>query len=146
MFNDMHNICKRDSNELCQEYGAAPYSSQGFVELMANTKGDPHWDTWSVAVVILEILMGSEFVVLEKTYESIVWLLHHAEPFIDQEVHSFLEEMLNDGFFDKATAFVQKSEDGSSDVILESIRKMDVVVADQGVWVDKLALFKKEQS
>ena len=145
MFNDMHNICKRDSNELCTEYGAAPYCSQGFVEHMANTRGDPHWDTWSVAVVILEILVGSEFLVLAKTHESILWLLHHAEPYIDQELYSFLEEMLNDGFFDKASAFVQKSNDNNSIVILESVRKMCVVVKEVGGWVDKLALYKSLQ-
>ena len=69
MFNDMHNICELDSEELCQEYGPAPYSGLGFIELMTNKKGDQHWDNWSVAVIILEIIIGSEFVVKADTYE-----------------------------------------------------------------------------
>ena len=35
-----------------------------------------------------------------------MWLLHHSQAYIDKELHDMLEEMLVDGYFGKATAFL----------------------------------------
>ena len=57
-------------------------------------------------MVILEIVIGSEFVLQAKNNEQVMWLLHHSQAYIDKELHDMLEEMLVDGYFGKATAFL----------------------------------------
>ena len=55
-----------------------------------------------------------------------------------------LEEMLVDGYFGKATAFLASSASGSSDVITEDIIRMNQVVKNIGDWKDKLASVQAE--
>ena len=68
-----------------------------------------------------------------------MWLLHHSQAYIDSELHDMLEEMLVDGYFGKATAFLASSASVTTDVITEDIIRMNQVVKNIGDWKDKLA-------
>ena len=52
IFKDLQNICDQGSDEPGQDSGTAPYSNYHNFEFYETPKLDPHWDTWSVAVVI----------------------------------------------------------------------------------------------
>ena len=69
IFKDLINICDQGSEEPGQDSGAYPYSNYQYFQNYKISKSDPHWDTWSVAVVILEILIGSEFVLQARSNE-----------------------------------------------------------------------------
>ena len=48
------------------EVGYAPYSMPLDVEFRFISRSDPAFDYWAVGVVILEVLLGSEFVITTK--------------------------------------------------------------------------------
>ena len=61
---DLTNMCDADDEVEYEQGGVAPYCSLSFLEHNHFERSDPAWDTWSVGVIILEILLGSEFVLL----------------------------------------------------------------------------------
>ena len=54
----------------------------------------PEWDLWSVAVMILEVISGSDLVLLLKTYEDIQALMVDVRPFLPKALLNLLEEIL----------------------------------------------------
>ena len=97
------------------------------------------------------VVIGSEFVLQAKNNEQVMWLLHHSQAYIDKELHDMLQEMLVDGYFGKATAFLASCASetigntaGSADVITESVIRMNQVVKQIGDWKDKLASVQAE--
>ena len=130
---DLSNIVLADlsnmvdaGGEVDYEQGAeAPYCSMGFMEHRHLEKSDAHWDTWSVGVIILEILMGTEFVLLANNHQKLLSALQMSAEYLDRALYELLEEMLLDGYFGKATAFVEEHEHGEGDIIAENIRRMD---------------------
>ena len=103
IFRDTHNICIQGSEEPAQDSGAAPYSNYEYFEKLDISRSDAHHDTWAVGVVLLEIIVGSEFVLIAKNQEKVMWLLLHLEAHIDKVLFDMLEELLDYGCFGKAT-------------------------------------------
>jgi hypothetical protein len=75
-------------------------------------------------VIILEIVLGSEYVITCKGDESIRWLFYLSEPYIDTVLFEILEELLIEGKFVKATTFIEDNVHGKPDIIAENIRRM----------------------
>ena len=55
----------------------------------------------------MEIILGSELVLLAKNQEEVLQLLHQAECYMDKVLYDILEEMLEDGYFGKATDYIE---------------------------------------
>ena len=108
-----------------EQGGSAPYCSLGYMEHGHIEKSDAHWDTWSVGVIMLEILIGSEFVLLAHSRQKLLYALEMSAPYIDLKLYKMIEEMLCDGYFGKATAFVEEHAKREDDIIAENIRRVD---------------------
>ena len=54
----------------------------------------PEWDLWSVAVMILEVISGSDLVLLLKTYEDVQALMVDIGPYMSVALNNLLNEIL----------------------------------------------------
>ena len=55
----------------------------------------PDWDLWSIGMISLEIIVGSELVLLLTTQEDVESLITDIRPFIPTPTHLLLTEMLS---------------------------------------------------
>ena len=62
MFFDIGNVIRWDENTDNFNYVEPPYSAQKLAEFKPLGRNAAYWDCWSIAVVVLEILTGTEFV------------------------------------------------------------------------------------
>ena len=58
-----------------QSYCPAPYSSDSFAQTNTYGLDDAHRDYWSVGMILLEILVGSELVLATKSYLDVRLLM-----------------------------------------------------------------------
>ena len=70
----------------------------------------PGWDLWSVAVMILEVVAGSDLVLLLRTYEDVVALMADVRHLLSKALHNLLEEVLFRGQ-DSSAIHNAKSDD-----------------------------------
>ena len=54
----------------------------------------PEWDLWSVAVMILEVISGSDLVLLLKPYEDVQALMVDIGPYMSVALNNLLNEIL----------------------------------------------------
>ena len=71
-----------------------PYNNQKLGVNWMTRLDSPDWDLWSVGVICLEIIVGSELVLLLKTYEDVEVLLADIRAFVPMATHNLLREML----------------------------------------------------
>ena len=71
-----------------------PYNYSELDEHPLTNLTSPEWDLWSVAVMILEVISGSDLVLLLKTYEDVKALLVDVRPFLPKALLNLLEEIL----------------------------------------------------
>ena len=54
----------------------------------------PDWDLWSIGMMSLEIIVGTDLVLLLTTYEAVESLMVDIRPFIPLSTHLLLTDML----------------------------------------------------
>ena len=54
----------------------------------------PDWDLWSIGMMSLEIIVGTDLVLLLTTYEAVESLMVDIRPFITLSTHLLLTDML----------------------------------------------------
>ena len=63
------------------------------------------WDQWSVGIVILEILVGSDLILLANTYKRVVRLFNDSLEFLDDVFGTMIKGLLfDDCYFDLDSA------------------------------------------
>ena len=69
----------------------------------------PDWDLWSIGMMSLEIIVGTDLVLLLTTYEAVESLMADIRPFIPSSTHLLLTEMLF--FVSDAKAMINAKSD-----------------------------------
>ena len=71
-----------------------PYNNQ-FLDVNPLTRlTSPDWDLWSIGIIALEIIVGTELVLLADTYEDVQQLMYDVRAFIPVPTHQLLTELL----------------------------------------------------
>jgi hypothetical protein len=111
------------------------------VDKMHLNKADPEHDIWSVAVIILEIILGTEFVIQADTYKKVEAVYYNALPFLDVKLRSILHDMLIDGNADEVFEYVASAEFDEEDIIAQSARRFDAAAKEHVSLQEQLASF-----
>ena len=68
MFVDLRSACKFGEEPEREYHSIEPYSSDGYLFFIEQKKSRDFRDKWSIAVVILEILLSTKLVLAYPTY------------------------------------------------------------------------------
>ena len=71
-----------------------PYNNQMLDENPMTSLSSPDWDLWSIGMISLEIIVGSELVLLANTQEDVELLMVDIQHHIPASTHQLLKEML----------------------------------------------------
>ena len=75
IFTDLRHYCKHNEDVVKQTETSFPYSCSFEPMLLTKGSSEPGRDRWSVAVILLEILVGSELILSQGSYEELKNLL-----------------------------------------------------------------------
>ena len=76
--------------------GEAPYCMATEHYFDTCSKLDPVFDYWSVGVAILEVLVGTEFIVTIKDCNEMLGLLGDFKPYLDETLADLLAMLLGE--------------------------------------------------
>ena len=86
------------------------------------------WDQWSVGVVILEVLVGTDLILVANTYEKVVKLFNDSIEFIDDSFGTMIKGLLfDDCYFDLESA-AQRFSRCPEDLTAISVRMMNAAL------------------
>ena len=71
-----------------------PYNNQKLGTNWMTPSWSKDWDLWSIGIITLEIIIGSEMVLPLKDYQSVQDVVFDIMPFISRPLHQLLDEML----------------------------------------------------
>lgn len=128
MVTDLFGVCFRGKRVLEQPPLFMPYSNQALKEHSLTQPHEQERDLWSVGIIILEILLGSELVLGLRTNDEVKELTQLVQPWLGARLSTLLtgllfevrynvvKETLEDGLLDserrvmKAIEEVQKAK------------------------------------
>lgn len=93
-FSDFQNSLMTSWNDGARAFGIFPYSA--LQDKVAKQEGaeSPGQDLWSVGVVLLEIVVGSNFVQNARRVEDIESIMSLVEEYVPKEVYDLLDDLL----------------------------------------------------
>ena len=71
-----------------------PYCNRNLGANLHTPSWSPDWDLWSVGMMSLEVIVGSELVLPLKTYQDVEYLMADIQGHIPMATHRLLHEML----------------------------------------------------
>jgi hypothetical protein len=95
-------------------------------------------DIWSIGVIILEIICGTDIVLATGCFKHVRLLLDECTEYIDSSTHYLLDQLLNNGNDEVIPNYVNDTLRENPEVIAESIRAIDAAV-------DEITYFKNMQ-
>jgi len=122
IFADIRGICVEGDTTLPILSTKAPYSARSMPEYLLIPAADAFWDQWSVGMLILEVLVGTEAVMATETCSDVQGLVEAAADYIDPATRALLGYLLLDGPSVDLADYVTRSLDASSMCITETIR------------------------
>ena len=71
-----------------------PYDNRKLGENFLTRASSKDWDLWSIGMITLEVIVGSDLVLLLSTMEAVESLMTDIRPHIPTNTHLLLTEML----------------------------------------------------
>ena len=121
-FIDISNMCDSGSEADLNLVGIAPYSASRFREFDTVPKSVYDWDFWSVGVIILEILVGSQLILSCRDYDEIVSLMNGCKEYLDPQLHQLLQILMIEGEPQDLQYFLDEVLNDQSTIVAENVR------------------------
>jgi hypothetical protein len=83
---------------------------------------------WSIGIVILEIICGTDIVLATGCFKNITNLLEECAEHVDPSTYELLDQLLNKGHDEAISKYVNETLADNPEVVAESIRAMDAAV------------------
>ena len=71
-FADISGSCQRNTTASREVGVRAPYSSIGFINFRSIPDSSPFWDRWSIGIMILEIIVGSDILLENASFSLLI--------------------------------------------------------------------------
>ena len=75
--------------------GQTQYSGLYWKDKFENDFSSGEWDSWSIGIIILEIILGSDVVTNIKSYEQVDDILVVFSEYIDKDLLSPIKDLLD---------------------------------------------------
>ena len=87
-------ICKVDDKEFNENFTPQPYDSKPYYGVAYLPAICHERDLWSIGMIILEVLVGSDFLKFKTTYNWVSCLWDSVRPYLDHHLKSLLDWLL----------------------------------------------------
>ena len=95
VFADIRNaITKQDKNSETEDF-FFPYDAGALWEFHKVQQDCPMWDEWSIGITILEIIIGTELVVMCTNYPDVKLLVETCSEYIDKDTCKVIKLLLS---------------------------------------------------
>jgi hypothetical protein len=128
VFSDISASCQRNSTASRKVEVRAPYSSIGFFQFNTKPSSSPFWDRWSIGIMILEIIVGTDLLLEHTTYSELEKFLADCMDYLDVETFEFLNCMLFSKVNFHPGYFISEHLEKKPHLIAENIRAMDTAI------------------
>ena len=130
-FSDISQMCI-DEEERTREVGSfSPYNGLKVDEEEYLDNASPELDYWSVGVVILEILAGTELVITATSASKIRDLLRLCEQHLDSSTVSLLKHLLFGANEDYLEVYLEEVLTKKPNIVAEGIRALDAALDEE---------------
>jgi len=136
---DIGNVIRWDENTDNFHYNEPPYSAQKLHERKPLGRNAAYWDCWSIATVILEVIIGTEFVAEIKYYSQMEDLLDQCSQYLDADVMTLLKGMIEVCNIDNIKKTITEILPKRPELFGEAIRGFAQAVEEIGSlkdWID----------
>jgi serine/threonine protein kinase len=93
-FADISASCQRNTTASREVGVIEPYSSIGFINFRSIPDSSPFWDRWSIGIMILEIIIGSDLLIENSTFKYLKEFWLDCYEYLDSDTFDFLNCML----------------------------------------------------
>ena len=125
MFADLSASCQYKSKQTREVGTSRPYSSIDFFEFKDEHNSSGFWDRWSIGIMILEIIIGTDLLLDQTTFSQLQKLLKRCREYIDEETYEFLGCMLfSEGHY-PPEEYLSKCLNKKPNLIAENVRGMN---------------------
>ena len=94
MLSDIKATCLTTVEDKKQFFKNAPYSAKFMPEFSHLCMESKFWDQWSIGVIILEILIGTDLVLATNSFDDIACLFQDCSEFLDKPSWTLMEALL----------------------------------------------------
>ena len=133
--------CSIKSGYQFQSY--APYSARQMEEFSYLPQRCDFWDRWAIGVVILEILVGTELVLVATSYEKVEQLLEHCEEWLDPVMLEIVQALMFDQESPSISELLQKLENAPEDIVSQTIRRVEAAAFEDATLQCWMRLFEQ---
>ena len=103
----MRNINQLNGGQYLYGGFSEPYSSMSAIDLSEIDRSNGIWDCWSIGIIILEVLVGTELVLRGGAYEDVNGLIADFEAYLDPEILVLLDDLLFHAELKTAESFLK---------------------------------------
>jgi hypothetical protein len=96
-FTDITSMTSENSDVVHKVKSSFPYSALHELDKDDDYASDRFLDMWSIGVIILEIICGSDIVLATGCFKHVRLLLDECTEHIDSSTHYLLDQLLNNG-------------------------------------------------
>ena len=132
-FTDVSVMCKKDEKATRLVASEAPYNAFRIDETFCMDESSVELDQWSVGVVILELLVGTDLVIVANSAQKLRDLLIHCGQYIDGQTHMLLSFLLFDYPWIDVQDYASCTLKNNPTLMIENIRGMDVALGEDRV-------------
>ena len=129
-FADISASCQRNTTASREVGVHEPYSSIGFYYFSTIASSSPFWDRWSIGIMILEIIVGTDLLLEQTTYGELEKFLLNCKDYFDVDTFEFLNCMLfsvSEVPFPPGQ-FISEHLEKKPHLVAENIRAMDTAI------------------
>ena len=145
-FCSLDNVARNCREEYQPQRGELPYCCNDILLMHLNIpSASVLRDYWSIAIIILDILFGTEVVIPLFNHRQIVDLLDAIEDYVDPPTHRILKGLLVDDVEIDVEGYVQFELMQKPNMIAKNVRALNVALEDDGQLQDLAAQFKRIQ-
>ena len=130
MVADITTICSITSEPKHRYIRYPPYSARLMPEFADIDSDSPIWDQWSVGVVILEILVGTDLVLAANSYPKMLNLYNDCLEFIEDSYGLMLEKLLSTDDMANIDELIQTFEANQPDFTAINVRMMNAALGE----------------
>ena len=107
MFADSRRICIESHSATAETDTRPPYSSSNMAQFIGFSHSSPEFDHWSTGIMILEIIVGTELVLANSTYQTTFEMIELCEEYLDKSIVCLLHLLLGKGASQTIKHFIE---------------------------------------
>ena len=142
-FSDILSMLQDNNDDEHRIHSEAPYSSYDDLLRSRSIKSDRYLDTHSIAVILLEILVGTDLVLTCQSWQAVCVLIEDCREYLGDYTADLFDRMIRLVDDTGLDDYVEKFLTTNPEYISKTIRGMDYAVKDDRTLINKRDVTKR---